>query len=65
MDFIYDRKTDTYDLDQFDTDLDLIQRIQTGKGDSQFMFYGHKNLYVELMFAGTTPVEVTQDYVKG
>ena len=29
------------------------------------MFYGHKNLYVELMFAETTPAEVTQDYIKG
>ena len=29
------------------------------------MFYGHKNLYVELMFAGTTPAEVTQNYTGG
>ena len=29
------------------------------------MFYGHKNLYVELMFAGTIPKEITQDYSKG
>ena len=27
LDFIYDRRTDTYDLDQFETDNDLIQRI--------------------------------------
>ena len=58
LDFIYDRKSDTYDLDQFETDMDLIARIQTGKGDAQFMFYGHKNLYVELMFASTTPSKI-------
>ena len=63
--FIYDRKTDKFDLDQFDDNMDLIARIQTGKGDSTFMYYGHKNLYVELIFASTTPREVTQDYVEG
>ena len=65
LDFIYDRRTDTYDLSQFHTDMDLISRIQSGKGDKTFMFYGHKNLYVELMFAGTIPEVVTQDYTEG
>ena len=59
LDFVYDRKTDTYDLSQFETDMDLIAKIQSGKGDETFMFYGHKNLYVELMFAGTIPKEIT------
>ena len=27
LDFIYDRKTDTYDLSQFETDTDLIAKI--------------------------------------
>ena len=45
--------------------MDLIAKIQSGKGDETFMFYGHKNLYVELMFAGTIPKEITQDYSKG
>ena len=27
LDFIYDRKSDSYDLDQFESDLDLIGRI--------------------------------------
>ena len=59
LDFIYNRKTDSYDLDQFESDLDLIRRIQTGKGDKQFIHYGYKNLYVELIFADTVPKEVT------
>ena len=29
------------------------------------MWYGHKNLYVELLFASTTPKKVTQDYIQG
>ena len=45
--------------------MDLIARIQSGKGDKTFMQYGHKNLYVELMFAGTIPEQVTQDYMEG
>ena len=29
------------------------------------MWYGHKNLYVELLFASTTPQKVKQDYIEG
>jgi hypothetical protein len=65
IDFIYDRKTDSFDLSKYRTDMDLVAKIQTGKGDETFMYYGHKNIYVELIFAGTTPAEVTQDYVNG
>ena len=65
LDFIYDRQTDSFDLSHFETDLDLIAKIQSGKGDERFMYYGHKNLYVELMFAGTIPREITQEYTKG
>ena len=65
LDFVYDRFTDEYDLDQFPSDLHLIGRVQTGKGDSKYMYYPGKNLYPQLFFAGTQPAEVTQNFTSG
>ena len=57
--------SDSFDLTPYQTDLELIQKIQTGKGDKTFINYDTNNLYVELMFAGTTPRELEQDYING
>jgi len=47
IDFIYERKIDDYNLDRYKTNNDLIAKIQTGKGDKTFIYYGDKNIYVE------------------
>ena len=47
--------TDKYDLSQYETDLDIVRKIQTGKGDERFMTYEGKALYIELIFGGTVP----------
>ena len=65
LDFIYDRKTDSYDIESFPTELDLIRRVQSGKGDKNYMYYGDKILFTEIIFAGTVPEEPVQDYVTG
>ena len=57
LDFIYDRKTDSFDLSKYDDDEDLIRKIQSGKGDETFMYYEGKSLYIELIFGGTIPEE--------
>ena len=36
IDFIYDRKSDSYDMSAIKTDLDLVRIVQSGKGDSTF-----------------------------
>ena len=37
LDFIYERKTDRYALEKYKTTDDLVQKVQTGKGDELFM----------------------------
>ncbi len=64
-DFIYERKDDKHHLEKYETDLDLIAKVQSGKGDATFVFYGKRNLFVEKIFAGTIPAEVEQDYDTG
>jgi len=31
--FIYERATDKYELEKYPRDIDLVSKIQTGKGD--------------------------------
>ena len=64
IDFVYDRKTDSYDLSDYDSDMELIGKVQTGKG-SEFIHYGYKHITVGLLFAGTIPRQITQDFETG
>ena len=52
-------------MSPYKTDLDIIRKIQTGKGDETFMTYAGKALYIELIFGGTTPINPEQDYIEG
>ena len=66
LDFIYDRKTDTYAIENYRTNDDLVQKIQTGKGDELLMFDGYgNNIWLEVLFGGTTPRKPKQDYIFG
>ena len=33
LDFIYDRKTDSYALEKYRNDYELLSKVRTGKGD--------------------------------
>ena len=57
IDFIYERKDDIFNIDKYKTDKELVDKIQTGKGDTTFIFTGFKSLYIQIFFAGTTPAE--------
>ena len=46
IDFIYERKDDIYNLDRYKTREDLIAKVQSGKGDEQFIHYGYNNIIV-------------------
>ena len=67
MDFIYERKTDEYVISKYKTNQQLVQKVQTGKGDETFMYPqdSYKNLYIQVIFAGTTPQKPYQDLVFG
>ena len=55
IDFIYERKDDIFNIEKYKTDKELVDKIQTGKGDTTFIFTGFKSLYIQIFFAGTTP----------
>ena len=55
IDFIYERKDDIFNIEKYKTDKELRDKIQTGKGDTTFIFTGFKSLYIQIFFAGTTP----------
>ena len=66
IDFIYDYKKGVYDLDKYKTDEELVRKIQTGKGDP--LWYDDElgnNLFIEMFFGGTTPINAKQDYIYG
>ena len=66
LNFIYDRKSNSFRLDGFKTDDDLVKRVQTGKGDAVFI-HGDlgNNIFIEALFGGTSPKIPKQDYVYG
>ena len=63
LDFIYERWNDTYNLTRYDSDKELVDKIQTGKGDP--FLYDYLNIYVDSVFGGTTPEKVEQDFNDG
>ena len=52
-------------MSPYESDLDIVRKIQTGKGDERFMTYEGKALYIELIFGGTVPRKPEQDYLNG
>ena len=46
IDFIYERKDNVFNIDEYKTNLDLIAKVQTGKGDETFIYYGFNNILV-------------------
>ena len=44
-------------MTEFETDSELLDRIQTGKGDED-IYKLYNNIFVDLIFGGTTPEAV-------
>ena len=59
LDFIYEKGSNDYDFDQYDTDEKLLAKIQSGKGDNE-IFVGGTFLYIEGMFAEISPSKLFQ-----
>ena len=60
LDFIYERYTDSYNLEKYYTSQDLLEKVRTGKGDPE-IYTELLNIYVENFFGGylsRTRVEV-------
>ena len=66
LDFVYNKYNDTYNIsdEAFADDKELLERIQTGKGDTE-IYSGFLNLYVDNFLAGTVPEDVDQDILYG
>ena len=59
LDFIYDKSENSYQLDKYKTDAELLAKIQTGKGDPT-LYEGTNFLFVDNIFAETIPRSVEQ-----
>ena len=57
LDWVYEQKTDSYNIDKFRTNEELINKIQSGKGDERFIYTGFKSIYIQIFLAGTVPEE--------
>ena len=64
MDFIYEKYNDTYNLSRYYDDGELLEKIQTGKGDDK-IYTRFINLYPDIFFGGTIPEEIDQDTISG
>ena len=60
MDFIYEKYNDTYNLSRYNDDDELLEKIQTGKGDED-IYTQFINLYPDLFLGGTVPEEIEQE----
>jgi len=59
LDFVYQVESATFDLTPFETDEDLVRKIQTGKGDPT-LYSDLEFISIESVFAGTMPRIVDQ-----
>ena len=67
LDFVYDYAREDYDLQTYRTDEELVRKVRTGKGDESNERYQGlgQNLFIQLIFGGTTPRRVEQDFIFG
>ena len=61
LDFFYDRLTESWNLEGYDTDLDVIAKVQSGKGD--ILSDKTRSVWVKDNYGATRPREVNQDKV--
>ena len=59
LDFIYEKATNEYVIEAYDTDEKLLAKVQSGKGDPS-IYEGNKFLFIEGIFAATEPEKIEQ-----
>ena len=59
MDFVYDRLTETWNLDDYKTNNDLISKVQSGAGD--ILSDKTRAIWVQTNYGSTRPKVVEQD----
>lgn len=57
LDFIYERHNDTYNLTRYESDSQLLKKIRTGKGDTEYIYTGPRTLNMD-MYADTEPKNI-------
>ena len=55
IDFVYDFESDSYDLDKFKTDQELIEQIKRGRTQQSIYRNNDKVIKVKDLFGGITP----------
>ena len=68
IDFIYERRYDKFNIEGYQTDQELLEKIQTGKGDITVLELGARRIetiYIDTFFSGTTPESPDQDLITG
>ena len=58
IDFIYERHNDTYNLTRYTSDAQLLKKIRTGKGDTEYIYTGLRNINVDSVYADTVPENI-------
>ena len=59
LDFVFEKNSNSYRLDKYFTDGQLLTKVQTGKGDPN-IYKGNKFLFLESFLAETEPATVQQ-----
>ena len=58
LDFIYEKNANEYRFDIYDTDEKLLEKVQTGRGDSAIYEGDQRFIDIESVFAGIVPSPV-------
>ena len=65
IDFVYDFESDSYDLDKFKTDQELIEQIKRGRTQQSIYRNHDKVIKVKDLFGGITPEGLYQNLQTG
>ena len=57
LDFVYDKVTNQYRLEDFESDEQLLEQVRSGIGDPE-IYQGIKFIYIDGIFGATTPEDV-------
>ena len=59
LDFVFEKSSNSYRFDEYNTKDKLLAKVQTGKGDPE-IYKGSHFLFLEGFLAATEPLEVEQ-----
>ena len=52
LDFVFEKSSNSYKLDKYNTDQKLLDKVQSGKGDPE-IYKGNKFLFIDGFMAAT------------